>query len=151
MSAGTLASAIAAALVVLGRVLLARRVRRPRGATRASPHTPTDAGAEVLEHLRRLETRTSPGLVQKMIPIFLEDMSARLADLHTAVTRRDADATHRVAHTIQGSAAAVGAASLERGSAEIVREARSGSFERCETLVAELDAAFESIRGSLTK
>ena len=110
------------------------------------PRDAGDLGAIVLEHLRRLEARGSPGLAAQVIAIFLQDTSARLAALREAVARKDSDAVRRVAHTLHGSASMVGAASLERGCAEIITQVRSGSFDRCEAIVAELDADFEAIR-----
>ena len=118
--------------------------------TSPPPRDAKDLGAEVLEHLRRLEARGSPGLAAQVIAVFLHDTSARLRALREAVARKDGEAAYRVAHTLHGSASMVGAASLERGCAEIIREVRSGSFDRCEAVIAELDADFESIRRAVT-
>ena len=85
-----------------------------------------------------------------MLEIFLQDTSTRLDALRDAVARRDGDATYRVAHTLQGSAAMVGAASVARSCAELVSAARSESFDRCEALVADLDAGVEAIRRVVT-
>lgn len=126
-------------------------VSRPaRRETAAPPQDARDPGADVLAHLRRLEARASPGLAAEVIPIFLQDTSARLTALREAIARQDGDAAYRVAHTLHGSATMVGAASLERGCAEIIRQVRSGSFDLCEPIVAELDADFELIRRAAT-
>jgi HPt (histidine-containing phosphotransfer) domain-containing protein len=103
-------------------------------------------GLEVLAHLRALEARGSPGLAAQVIEIFVRDTATRLAALREAIARRDGEATYRVAHTLQGSAAMVGAASLARSCGELTSAARSGSFDRCEAIVAELDASFEAIQ-----
>jgi HPt (histidine-containing phosphotransfer) domain-containing protein len=103
-------------------------------------------GLEVLEHLRGLEARGSPGLAAQVIEIFVRDTSTRLAALREAIAGRDGDATYRVAHTLQGSAAMVGAASLASTCGELTSAARSGSFDRCEALVAELDTSFQAIQ-----
>ena len=127
------------------------RVTDPAGTETAPPvRDRKDPGSEVLEHLRRLEARASPGLTAQVIPIFLQDTAARLTALRQAVARRDGDAAYRVAHSLHGSASMVGATSLERGCTEIIREVRSGSFDRCEMFIAELDADFESIRRAVT-
>ncbi len=107
-------------------------------------------GAAVLEHLRLIEARGSPGLAAQVIPIFLHDTSARLAALREAVARHDGDTAHRVAHTLHGSAATIGAASLVRGSADIIREVRTGSFDRCLVILAQLDADFAAIRRTVS-
>jgi len=61
-------------------------------------------GLEVLEHLRGLEARGSPGLAAQVIEIFVRDTSTRLAALREALARRDGDATYRIAHTRRWSA-----------------------------------------------
>lgn len=109
------------------------------------PRDPAAAGREVMEHLRRLEER-SPGLIAQVIPVFLKDTAARLATLKDAVQQRDGVAAHRVAHTLHGSAASVGAAAMVRACAEIIREVRLGAFDGCDRLIGELDADFDSIR-----
>ena len=108
--------------------------------------TPDPMGLEVLEHLRGLEARGSPGLAAQVIEIFVRDTSTRLAALREALARRDGDATYRIAHTLQGSAAMVGAASLARICGELATAARSGLFDRCEAIVAELDTSFQAIQ-----
>ena len=145
---------VAAPLLIVGVLTLRRRLSRARP-TETNTSSPSiaatpDLGAEVLEHLRRLEAKGSPGLAARVLEIFLQDTSTRLNALREAVARRDGDATYRVAHTLQGSAAMVGAASVARSCAELVAAARSESFDRCEALVADLDAGVEAIRRVVT-
>lgn len=109
---------------------------------------PHDPGAEVLEHLRRLEARASAGLAAHVLPIFLQDTAARLAALKDGVARKDGDTVHRVAHTLHGSAATVGASSFVRGCVDIIREVRTGSFDQCEPIITELESDLELIRRS---
>ena len=109
--------------------------------------TPDPMGVEVLEHLRGLEAKGSPGLAAQVIEMFLRDTSTRLASLREAIARRDVDATYRLGHTLQGSAAMVGAASMARSCAELTSAARSESFDRCEAIVAEPDSGFQAIQG----
>ena len=119
----------------------------------ASPAQPTPplrdadaAGRQVIEHLRQLEARSAPGLVARVLPVFLRDTTARLANLRHAVTHRDAQTAHRIAHTLHGSAATVGAAPMVAVCADIIREVRCGAFDRCDGLLAALEDDFESIR-----
>ena len=97
-----------------------------------------------MDHLRRLEDR-SPGLIAQVMPVFLKDTSVRIASLKDAVHQRDGVAAHRLAHTLHGSAASVGAASMVRACAEIIREVRLGAFDGCDRLIAQLDADYASI------
>jgi HPt (histidine-containing phosphotransfer) domain-containing protein len=102
-------------------------------------------GRQVIEHLRHLE-RSAPGLVARVLPVFLRDTTTRLANLRHAVAHRDAETAHRIAHTLHGSAATVGAAPMVAVCAEIIREVRCNAFDRCDGLLAALDDDFESIR-----
>ena len=106
----------------------------------------SDPGKDILEHLHGLETKGRPGLAAQVLEMFLQDTSARLGALRDAIGRRDGDATYRVAHTMQGSAAMVGAASVAQSCAELAAAARSESFDRCEALATELVASFEAIQ-----
>ena len=119
----------------------------PLGSTDAMPNL----GSEVLEHLRGLEAKGSPGLAAEVVEIFLQDTSTRLKALREAVAQRDGEAAYRVAHTLHGSASMVGALSLARSCAELIKAARSGSFDRCEAIVADLDAGFEAIQRVVTE
>jgi HPt (histidine-containing phosphotransfer) domain-containing protein len=104
-----------------------------------------DLGAEVLAHLRQLEAKGSPGLAAKVVGAFLRDTSARVETLRAALARNDAETVRRVAHTLQGSAAMVGAASLARNCGALSQTARRGSLDGCARVVTELEAAMAAI------
>jgi HPt (histidine-containing phosphotransfer) domain-containing protein len=110
------------------------------------PREPDAAGRQVMEHLRKLEERAAPGLAAQVMPVFLRDTATRIESLREAVKQRDGVAAHRVAHTLHGSAATVGAATMVHACAEIIREVRVGAFDGCDRLLRELDQDFESIR-----
>ncbi len=115
----------------------------------APPGAPADDAVEVLEYLHRLEAQGSPGLAADVIEIFLQDTSDRLTALRLAIAKRDGDTLFRVAHTLQGSASMIGAASVARSCNALAKSARSGSFDQCKVLVAELDARFEAIQRAM--
>ena len=120
--------------------------RRPVAEVVPPAREPDAAGRQVMEHLRRLEERAAPGLAAQVMPVFLRDTKTRLESLREAVRQRDGVAAHRVAHTLHGSAATVGAATMVHACAEIIREVRLGAFDGCDRLLGELDQDFESIR-----
>ena len=103
-----------------------------------------------MDYLRRLETQGSPGLVADVTRIFLQDTAARLTTLRNAVNERDGETVYRVAHALQGSASMVGAGSVATGCAALTVSARSGSFDQCEAIVAELHVRFEAIQRAMT-
>ena len=115
---------LAAALMLMLAGALAFRGRRP-GANRplrsleanvvpTPSEVPGDGAAEVLEYLHRLEAQGSPGLAADVIEIFIQDTSTRLTALRHAIAQRDGETVFRVAHTLQGSASMIGAASVAR-------------------------------------
>jgi HPt (histidine-containing phosphotransfer) domain-containing protein len=155
----------AAALILMLACVMALRGRRP-GASRShgpaeanaasaapapptTPALPADDAAEVLEYLRRLEAQGSPGLAADVIEIFLHDTSSRLTALRQAIAQGDGETVFRVAHTMQGSASMIGAASMARSCSDLAKSARGGSFDQCNVLVSELDARFRAIQRAL--
>jgi HPt (histidine-containing phosphotransfer) domain-containing protein len=118
-------------------------------AVQAPPAAPADGAAEVLEYLHRLEAQGSPGLAADVIEIFRRDTSHRLTALRHAIAQGDGETVFRVAHTLQGSASMIGAASVARSCSALATSARSGSFDQCTVLVAELDALFEAIQRAM--
>ena len=106
------------------------------------------AGPDVVRHLRGLEERTLPGLAAQMMPMFLRETAWRIESLREAVKQRDGLTAHRIAHTLHGSAATVGAANMVMACGEIIREVRLGSFDGCDRRLQELDRDFESIRSA---
>jgi len=146
---------LAALLMLTVWSALAFRQRRPGGKqplerleANAVP-TPPDGAAEVLEYLRRLEAQGSPGLAADVIEIFTQDTSTRLTALRRAIDQGDGETVFRVAHTLQGSASMIGAVSVARSCKALAKSARSGSFDQCRVLVAEVDARFEAIQQAM--
>jgi HPt (histidine-containing phosphotransfer) domain-containing protein len=103
------------------------------------------AGRDVMVHFRRLEGR-APGLAAQVLPVFIKDTEARLAALREALDALDSVAAHRVAHTLHGSVASVGAATMVHACAEIIRAVRLGAFDGCNRHLQDLQDDFASIR-----
>ena len=121
--------------------------RRPGTVPPQRPLRDHDALArDVLAYLRILEERGSPGLTAQVMPVFLRDTSTRLDALKAAVAQKDGTVAYRIAHTLHGSAATVGAASMVSTCADLIREIRVGAFDRCEGLIADLTLDFEAIQ-----
>ena len=146
----------AAALILALACAMALRGRRsgaiqPHGPVEANavPAAPAGDAAEVLEYLRRLEAQGSPGLAADVIEIFLQDTSNRLTALRQAIAKRDGETVFRLAHTMQGSASMIGAASVARSCSALAKSARSASFDQCHVLVSELDTRFRAIQRAM--
>ena len=117
----------------------------PRPAASSPPKDPDTAGRDVIQHFRRLEGR-APGLAAQVLPVFMKDTEIRLEALRQALAAHDSVAAHRVAHTLHGSVASVGAATMVHACAEIIRAVRLGAFEGCDQLLRDLEHDFASIR-----
>jgi HPt (histidine-containing phosphotransfer) domain-containing protein len=122
-----------------------QQLAETRSAPAAPPRDLDAAGRDVMQHFRRLEGR-APGLAAQVLPVFIHDTEARLRALREAVDALDSVAAHRVAHTLHGSVASVGAATMVHSCAEIIRAVRLGAFEGCDRHLQNLQDDFASIR-----
>src|ERR687895_745443 len=108
-----------------------------------------DAAGEVTQHLRGLEARGSHGLVAQLIDSLMGESSGQMEAVRNAAATGDREALYRAAHSLQGSVAIVGADSVARACADLVKTARSGSFEHVTRIVAQLQSDIEAIRKAL--
>lgn len=124
--------------------------RRPESAAKSpvpAAASGSDAvGRAVMEQLLQMEARSTPGLAAEVMPVFLRDMTIRLSTLRDATARADSVEAHRVAHTIHGSAASIGAVTMVRTCAEILRNVRDHNLGECPPLISALTSDLESIR-----
>jgi putative two-component system response regulator len=108
-----------------------------------------DPGGDVLEHLRQLQARGSHGLVAQLVDTLMSETSAQLQAVREAAGRRDSDALFRAAHSLQGSAAMVGAESVAAHCAELAKVARGGFIEQSWPVVTQVETGFEAIRRAI--
>jgi HPt (histidine-containing phosphotransfer) domain-containing protein len=121
--------------------------RQPGAVPPRRPERDHDAQArDVMSYLHTLEQRGSPGLTAQVMPVFLKDTSTRLEALKAAVVQKDGTVAYRIAHTLHGSAASVGAASMVSTCADLIREIRVGAFDRCDALIGDLASDFAAIQ-----
>jgi putative two-component system response regulator len=110
---------------------------------------PFDPAGEVTRHLRSLEARGSRGLVAQLIDSLMSESSGQMEAVRKAAASGDREALYRAAHSLQGSVAIVGADSVARTCAELVKTARAGSLDHVDVMVAQLESGIESIRKAL--
>ena len=109
----------------------------------------SDPAAEVTRHLRGLEARGSRGLVAQLIDSLMGASSGQMEAVRKAAANGDRDALYRAAHSLQGSVAIVGADSVARACAELVKTARHGSFDQVAPLVSQVESGIAAIRKAL--
>jgi putative two-component system response regulator len=109
----------------------------------------SDPAGEVTRHLRGLEARGSRGLVAQLIDSLMGESSGQMEAVRKAAANGDREALYRAAHSLQGSVAIVGADSVARACAELVKTARKGSFEHVTPIVSQVEAGITAIRKAL--
>jgi HPt (histidine-containing phosphotransfer) domain-containing protein len=96
--------------------------------------------AKTLEGLRLLEESTGAPLLADLTRTFREDAPQRIALLREALGAGDAGSVAIGAHSIRGSAGALGAMRLHATATQLEEAAESGSLEGCGALVDALES-----------
>src|SRR5260370_831292 len=104
---------------------------------------------QLLDGLRQVERAGAPGLVKKVTDLFLEDTPRQLTDLRDSARRGDCARLAKLAHTLRGSAANLGAREMVRVCGELDTLGRDGDVSVAPPLVADLDSPFNSVRDAL--
>ncbi|MFO0705914.1 MAG: response regulator [Nitrospira sp.] len=107
---------------------------------------PLDAG--VFASLRELSGEDDPGFLSRLITHFLADTPTRLSTLGTACRQGRADDVRRIAHSLKGSAANLGALGMADRCDRISR-ASTGTLDSVPPLLADLELEFQRVRGQL--
>jgi HPt (histidine-containing phosphotransfer) domain-containing protein len=105
--------------------------------------------SRALTALRDLQNEGEPDVLAGMIADYLRDTPPRLAALHEALARADAEAVRREAHGIKGSSGYLGAVEMTRLCTELEGQARAGDLTQAPELVHAIAAAFERVRAHL--
>jgi CheY-like chemotaxis protein len=104
--------------------------QRPPGRAGASQREPFEMGVHVMD-------------------IFLRDAAGQLAALREACAAVDAGTVERVAHTLKGNAAMLGATSVARSCAELIQSARNGALDGGIGVVGRIEQQIASIQQAL--
>ena len=100
----------------------------------------------VLAELRTL----GPDVVVEILDLFVVDVPSRLVKLQRAIDQRLPDDVLREAHSLKGSALAIGASRLALLCAAIERDAREGQLDQAVRRSSKLEAEFAEVRQALT-
>jgi cyclic di-GMP phosphodiesterase len=108
-----------------------------------------DPASEVQAHLRRLEQQGSRGLVVQLVHSLTTESGMQLVSVRDALEGGDFELLFRAAHTLQGSAAMVGAESVARMCSDLARSARAGDLGSARAIAVQVEGGFGTIRGAL--
>jgi CheY-like chemotaxis protein len=125
----------------LRRVLAGSAASRPGPARLPSQHTPPDGVPS-----GRREPTDAPAHI---LEVFLRDAEAQVSALRDAVARKDAGGVERVAHTLKGSAAMVGAASVAGSCGDLIHCVRQGKLDDAAGILEALQAHVAAIGRTL--
>ena len=121
-----------------------------RWRAQAEPGPPEEAvDASTLAALRDLQGEGQPDLLAELIAVYLRDTPPRLAALHEAVARTDAEALRREAHGVKGSSSQIGAVQMARLCAELEHQACATDLAGAAESLRRLDEAFGRVRAHL--
>jgi CheY-like chemotaxis protein/HPt (histidine-containing phosphotransfer) domain-containing protein len=104
---------------------------------------------QAVERLERLGESAGEDLLGELAPLFLTDADARVAALREAISRDDAAAVVRSAHTLSGASANLGATVLARLCATLAADGSVGDLTDGEVLLDTLEDELERVRGAL--
>lgn len=106
---------------------------------------------EVHDHLCALEARGSKSLVAQLIHTLMTESSTQMAALRESSDSGDRERLYRSAHTLQGTAAMVGADSVSRLCKELARKAQASAnaVGEVDPMIDQIESGFESIRRAL--
>jgi two-component system, sensor histidine kinase and response regulator len=123
-------------------------------AARVEPEAAFDGQADTLDRtqllvFRQLQAAGRPDVLARAIGVFMSDASARLTELHQAITQKEASAIKRLAHAIKGSSGTIGAKRMSEICLQLELQARSGELSQVEALWQQLEEEFARVRVAL--
>ena len=103
----------------------------------------------VLESFRELQQEGEPDFLCELIELYLDDTTARLAELHAGLKQQDAPELERVAHRLRGSSGNLGIRQMQALCMEIEETLRNGEMDSVGMILTRLEAEFELVREAL--
>lgn len=107
--------------------------------------------SEAIENLRALSPGDGDVFLKEILGIYLEDMPARIAELHRSGETGDTESFIRAAHSIKGSSSNVGAAEVRALAETIEHQSRKQGIAGQVEQLANLEAAYARARVELQK
>jgi signal transduction histidine kinase/CheY-like chemotaxis protein/HPt (histidine-containing phosphotransfer) domain-containing protein len=103
----------------------------------------------VLYGLRELQQEGEPDILNELIELFLDEVPGELEALGEAAQRGEARSVERIAHTLKGSSANMGAVRMEAICAELEEIGRSEDLAAAPEQISQLEEEFGHVRAVL--
>jgi CheY-like chemotaxis protein/HPt (histidine-containing phosphotransfer) domain-containing protein len=104
---------------------------------------------QALDNIRALQQEGTPDILVKVIRSYLASAPQLLQNLRTAITRNDAPALRKAAHTLTSSSASLGALTLAALCEELERMGRAPDITNAPAALSAVEAEYEAVRGDL--
>lgn len=105
--------------------------------------------SKALDRIRDLQNRGNPGLLEKLVRLYLQEAPELLRRLREASDRSDVRGMQQAAHALKSSSASLGAARLARICEEVEILARSEEPSKARPLVAQIEIEYPTVRSAL--
>ena len=105
----------------------------------------------VLVALRELQGEGEPDILNELIELFLDEVPTQLKALGEAAQMGETQSVERIAHTLKGSSASMGALRMEALCAELEEAGRSEDLSAVSGQISRLEEEFGRVRAVLEK
>ncbi len=119
-------------------------MRRATGATGEAPSEPIDA-----DRLAQIQSIGRDGLLEEMIGLFVGETPDRIAEIRRAAEDGDNQGLRVAAHTLKGSALALGASAVASVCQELESMGEAGRLHDTAEVIERLDAEVVRLQGAL--
>ncbi|MBN2428641.1 MAG: response regulator [Deltaproteobacteria bacterium] len=105
--------------------------------------------ANALENIRSLESRDNPGILKKVIGIYLQEAPEIIQTLRRAIADEDAETVHQKAHYFKSSCANLGAFNLSDLCRKLEFMAKEGTLETASGVLDKIASDFPTLETCL--
>lgn len=135
--------------VLLERWFITEPVQTDTNNEQPAADLPSPLDAEVLAGLRALQSDDDPDMLRELIDIYITDATSTLQRLRAAVEHNDSESIHRMAHSLKGSSASLGALHLATLCRELELKGRANTNADAPELLQQIEAEFVRVRDAL--
>jgi signal transduction histidine kinase/CheY-like chemotaxis protein/HPt (histidine-containing phosphotransfer) domain-containing protein len=130
------------------------RTGRQEGGDAVSGESAEDGGCgalstQQLEEIRALESEGSPGLVRKVVDVYVSRAEVLIEEVRTALRDKDLEALEAAAHELKSSSANIGGEELAALCGDLETASRKGSIEGAAILAPEVQAEHRRVVAAL--
>jgi signal transduction histidine kinase/ligand-binding sensor domain-containing protein/CheY-like chemotaxis protein/HPt (histidine-containing phosphotransfer) domain-containing protein len=94
-----------------------------------------------ITRIRALDRPGRPSMLPRVVSMFISSSEQQLAEIRTAIARRDLEQVRTIAHALKSSSGNVGASQLARLARELEKACCDGDAERSAGIAAEVERA----------